>query len=104
MYLQGYNIDIVYRKGHLHSNVDALSRPFLAATVVSGEQTLNDDDTIIEAYEDSHLMHYLKFKKLLPGASKRQIRRVMKLSEKYKLDLSHNVLFYRKSVYESTSN
>ena len=97
MYLQEYNFDIVYRQGHLHSNFDALSRPVLAATVVSGEQTLNDDDTIIEAYDDSHLMHYLKFKKLLPGASNRQIKRVMKLSDKYKLDLSQNILFYRKS-------
>jgi hypothetical protein len=42
-------------------------------------------------------MHYLKFKTHLPGASKRQLKRIMRLVTKYKLDLGSNTLYYRKN-------
>jgi hypothetical protein len=99
MYLQEYTFDIVYRKGHLHTNVDAVSRPVLAAAVISNtkQEEDADNDKTLEAYDDSHLLYYLQFKKLMPGASKRQIKRVTKLNNNYKLDLATNTLFYRKS-------
>ncbi len=99
MYLQEYTFDIVYRKGHLHTNVDAVSRPVLAAAVISNtkQEEDADNDKTLEAYDDSHLLCYLQFKKLMPGASKRQIKRVTKLNNNYKLDLATNTLFYRKS-------
>jgi hypothetical protein len=82
MYLQEYTFDIVYRKGHQHTNVDAVSRTVLAAAVISNtkQEEDADNDKTLEAYDDSHLLYYLQFKKLMPGASKRQIKRVTKLN------------------------
>jgi hypothetical protein len=82
MYLQEYTFDIVYRKGHQHTNVDAVSRTVLAAAVISNtkQEEDADNDKTLEAYDDSHLLCYLQFKKLMPGASKRQIKRVTKLN------------------------
>ena len=98
MYLQEYDFDIVYRKGKKHGNVDAISRPVLTATVEINAIDANCEQKILEPYEDSHLLHYLKHKKHLPGTSKRQIKRILKLTDNYKLDSASNELFYRKSI------
>jgi hypothetical protein len=98
MYLQEYQFDVVYRKGTLHSNVDAISRPVLTVSILNNNEIDdNDDNKNIEAYNDSYLTHYLKFKTHLPGASKRQLKRIMRLVTKYKLDLGSNTLYYRKN-------
>jgi hypothetical protein len=98
MYLQEYQFDVVYRKGTLHSNVDAISRPVLTVSILNNNEIDdNDDKKNIKAYNDSYLMHYLKFKTHLPGASKRQLKRIMRLVTKYKLDLGSNTLYYRKN-------
>jgi len=88
----------VYRKGTLHSNVDAISRPVLTVSIFNNNKIDDhDDNKNIEAYDDSYLMYYLKFKTHLPGASKRQLKRIMRLVTKYKLDLGSNTLYYRKN-------
>jgi hypothetical protein len=90
MYLQEYQFDVVYRKGCSHTNVDAISRPVLTVSVVTSNiiDTDGDDNKIVEVY--SHLLYFLKFKKHLPVASKRQIKRIDNLCQKYKLDVSTN--------------
>ena len=99
MYLQEYKFVIVYRKGALHSNVDAVSRPVLIAKIDSSNELLDngEEEKIVEAYEDSYLLHFLKFKKHLPGASKRQIKRISRMSLKYKIDPSTKTLYYKSS-------
>ena len=104
MYLQEYTFDVVYRKGKLHANVDALSRPVLAVTCCMMKKLTDEGEhgedisKIIDAREDSYLLYYLQHKKHLPGASNRQVKRVMNMCDHYMLDLSSNVLYFRKRV------
>ncbi|CAF0975641.1 unnamed protein product [Brachionus calyciflorus] len=77
-YLHGVKLNGVNR-----SNVDALSRPvesinFNIKTVV--------EDTIaksLDPWEDEPLIHYLKFGRFISGTSKKQIKRITSLAQKY---------------------
>ena len=93
MYLQEYTFDVVYRKGSSHGNVDTISRPVLTI-----QESFDDDDIIkiLDPYEDETLLYFLRYKKHMSGVSKRQIKRVTKLLQHYKL-IGEN-LFYRKKV------
>jgi hypothetical protein len=94
IYLQEYDFNIVYRKGKHHGNVDAVSRPVLTAIAVT---MVAKEHKTIEPYDDSYLLYYLTNNKHLPGASKRQTKRVLQLLDKFKFDTVSNTLFYRKS-------
>ena len=83
--LQDFDHKIIHRKGSIHGNADALSRPVIySVTVCDDEFDLNYKN--LEIYEDKCLLHFLQFGKHLAGISKKQIKRVNKLSEKIVLD------------------
>ena len=95
IYLQEYNFDIVYRNGSSHGNVDALSRPVLVAKAKQVLPEIVDENIkTMDPYEDEALLHYLTFRRHVSGASKKQIKRVEKLSNQYQL--IENVLWYTK--------
>ena len=86
LYLQAYQFDIVHRKGRVHSNVDALSRPVLACELigkVTGEE--EKSSKILDPFEDEALLYYLRHGKNKAGIGKNQARRVLKESERYEL-------------------
>lgn len=87
--LQSYDFEIVHRKGVNHSNVDALSRPVFIAGV-SIDESLKQ----VDPYEDSVLMHFLKYKTFEPGTSKSQVKRVSIIAERFKM--IYGKLFYKK--------
>lgn len=89
IFLQTYEFDIVYRQGKKHQNVDALSRAFDVNLIelYSTEVDEEADSTVkkLDIYEDSGFMHYAESMKFLPGTTKKQCKRIKKLSKKYKL-------------------
>lgn len=90
IYLQAYDFEIIHRAGRKHSNVDALSRPVMF--IQKAQATKEDDDSnekSLDPYDDESLMHYLKIKRHQPGSSKKRIKKVIKLSEKYKFEDNH---------------
>jgi len=83
IYLQSYDCEIIHRKGVNHSNVDALSRPvesinFTIKTVVEDTSAKS-----LDPWEDESLIHYLKFGRFISGTSKKQIKRITSLVQKY---------------------
>ncbi|CAF1107876.1 unnamed protein product, partial [Brachionus calyciflorus] len=83
IYLQSYDCEIIHRKGVNHSNVDALSRPvesinFTIKTVVEDASAKS-----LDPWEDESLIHYLKFGRFISGTSKKQIKRITSLVQKY---------------------
>ena len=101
MYLQAFRFIIAYRQGVLHTNVDALSRPVLALLACKYPEyqnvtTLDVSQKALDPYEDSTLLHYLQFKRLPKGSSKKQVKRIEKLADHYQLH--DNELQFRKDV------
>ena len=91
--LQEFDHKITHRKGALHGNADALSRPVVyRVSVKEDEFDLNYKN--LEFYEDKCLLHFLEFGKHLNGISKKQIKRVNVLSEK--IVMNENKLFLKK--------
>jgi hypothetical protein len=90
--LQEFSFDIEYKKGVLHVNADALSRPVLV------KQILDDDsnEKNLDPYDNEALLQYIEFRRHMNGVSKKQIKRVEKLAQHY--TLSEGVLMYRKDV------
>jgi hypothetical protein len=86
IYLQSYNFEIIHPKGTNHTNVDALSRPVLNAEVVQQEDEDDESAKNLDVYEDDGLKHYLKYGRHMNGISKKQAKRIEKLSEKYTLE------------------
>ena len=61
IYIQAYNFEIIHRKGKIHSNVDALSRPVLMIENTS-ELIMNDsDETNLDVYDDEYLICNLQY-------------------------------------------
>ena len=79
--LQQFDYEIIHRSGNIHKNADAISRPVLLTEIMNNENNLEkyDEETSLknsDPYEDGCLMHYLKYKKHINGASKKQLKRV----------------------------
>ena len=94
IYLQASDYNIIHRRGILHSNVDALSRP---VNNIEIEEVASDDDedaVQYEPFENMPLMHYLKFGRHISGASRNQINKIRKLILHFKL--FGNLLKYKK--------
>ena len=98
IYLQAYEFEIVHRRGVIHSNADALSRPVLILTRAMKQIDQEDDITTknLDPYDDETLLYYLKFKKYMSGVSKKQKKRVEALSDYYSLD-ENEQLWYAKT-------
>jgi acyl-CoA-binding protein len=87
-YLQGSTFNILHRKGILHSNVDAISRPVLTIDIQTLQNDSDDENVRSlknDPHENSALMHYIKYKKCVSGSSNKQCKKVVKLATKYKL-------------------
>ena len=86
LYLQAYDFEIIHRKGKKHTNVDALSRPVLMSEKAVEEVIEEISPKTLDPYEDEHLLHFLKYGKHRVGASKNQVKGVLKEAEFYKLE------------------
>jgi hypothetical protein len=59
---QGYEFDIVHRKGILHSDADALSRPVLVNAITNVESNADEPSAkSLDLFEDNALLHFLRF-------------------------------------------
>ena len=93
IYLQSYEFEIIHRKGNIHSNVDALSRPVVNLIELRDRSEEHFSPKYLDPYKDKALMHFLKFDRHMPGASNKQVKRLEKLSSK--LLWSEDKLLYR---------
>lgn len=95
IYLQAYMFEIIHRKGNVHENVDALSRPVLLSSIMRNEDEDDEKTKILDPWDDDLLMHFLKYRKFISGISKKQRKRVERREPLFKLE--NDVLWYRKS-------
>jgi hypothetical protein len=81
--------------GKSHSNVDALSRPVLACSILISEDT---DSSVkdLDPYENEGLLYFLTHRKHLEGQSRNQVRRIDNNIDHYKL--VKDTIYYRKDV------
>ncbi|CAF0985550.1 unnamed protein product [Brachionus calyciflorus] len=93
--LQTFDFEIIHRKGVLHSNVDALSRPVMIAEITDN----NEEDLstkYLDPYQDSHLLHFFKYNRNPERSSKKQVKRVSRLSKHF--TLKEDTLYFRKFI------
>ena len=87
--LQAYDFKITHKAGKAHTNVDALSRPVLPS-ILSTRVTNGPEAEIsiksLDPYEDEGLLYFLKYRKFLSGSSSKQIKRLEKLVDLFKLE------------------
>jgi hypothetical protein len=102
IYLQAYDFEIIYKKGTLHTNVDALSRPPPIESHKDHQQILaiavNTDESAksLDPFEDEALLHFLKYVRHMSGASNKQVSRVDRLEKHYMF--VDNELFFRRDI------
>ena len=91
MFLQEYQFTIKYLPGKENSGADAASRPVLAIVTRSRQQDYEQKSElekegykIIDPYEDLALLHYLKYDKHNDGTSKNQVKRILKIKDKFR--------------------
>ena len=91
LFLQSYDYEIIHRKGKIHVNVDALSRPNIVMNSFGIFNTEVDSSLkLIDRYENEGLIHYLKYKNHLNGLSIKQMKLTNKLEKSYKLIIDNN--------------
>ena len=97
LYLQIYDFEIIHRKGLSHTNVDVLSRPVLLASENECFEEIEEQEFVQpDPYEDETLIYFLKFARYPNGCSKKQIKRIKKIIQHYKL--VNDELRYRKLI------
>ena len=88
LYLLPYQITFIHRPGTQCSNVDALSRCLYEDNNIQINSTSIQDEPetskILDPYEDSFLMHYLKYGTFIPGSSQQQCKRIHRVAPHYK--------------------
>ena len=94
--LSQFDFDIKHRSGKTHTNEDALSRPVLLTTEIQSNDLIEESLKLADPYEDEPLLFYLKFRKHAPGTSKKQVKRVERSAELYKL-LDNGEIIARKN-------
>ena len=105
IFIQGFDFELIYRKGSDNQVADFLSRPvrdlitenteklFSIETNEFDEEELNSRN--IDALDDDSLIHYLTYGRHMDGISQKQKRRIDKIQGHYKMD---NGLWYRKNT------
>ncbi|CAF0994203.1 unnamed protein product [Brachionus calyciflorus] len=78
-----YDCEIIHRKGVNHSNVDAFSRPVESINFTTNTVVEDTSAKSLDPWEDESLIHYLKFGRFIPGTSKKQIKSITSLVQKY---------------------
>ena len=71
----------MHKKGKLHTNADALSRPVINYVRVEDDE---EGSKNLDPYDDDTLIFYLKYKKHLDGNSKKRVKRIEKEQENFK--------------------
>jgi hypothetical protein len=99
VYLMAYKFNIIYRKGRVHQNADALSRPVEEISKI--EEIVDEDDTVdnyknIDPYENDALMYYLKMNKHMSGLSRKRLNLINRLANHFKL--VNETLYYRDDI------
>ena len=97
--LQSYDFKITHKAGKAHTNVDAVSRPVLPVIdlIIKEPEEENEHGVkSLDAWEDIGLLHFLKYRRHSNGASSKQVRRIEKLFDHFKLE--GDTLFYRKNI------
>lgn len=96
-YLQRFSFTIEYRKGSKHANVDALSRPVLAAKAITAPSAQEDiSSKSLDPMEDALLLHYLKFKRFTPKTTRKQCNRIRKIADNY--EWKNDKLFIKQKI------
>jgi Integrase zinc binding domain len=104
--LQEYTFDIEYKKGQMHSNADAISRPPIDENTISDQRlkpeqlflNINTDQVIdnLEPYDNESLIYYLRNGKYKSGSSNKNVKKIEKLIKHYILD--GDTLKYRSDI------
>jgi len=94
LFLQQYKFKLIHRKGTLHGDADAISRPVINS-IEFEEDVLDSKEINTDPHEDDALKYFLKFKKCPDGLSNKQSKRVKKLAPHFIIDGS--LLKYRKN-------
>lgn len=90
IYLQAYDFEIIHLKGLIHSNSDTLSRPVLSVnTIRVDDSEANVSAKALEPYDDDALMHFLRYKRHLPGLSANRIKNTEKLTKHLELSINN---------------
>ncbi len=89
-YLQAYDMEIIHRKGLVHSNADALSRPVCC---INSEQISDESFMGLELYENEGLITYLLYKKHIGGLPKNKVKKIENLAKYYEID-ENGQLYY----------
>lgn len=100
--LQPFDYKIIHRAGKKHMNADALSRPICTIQIAQAKENTNKDNSNeanlsaaeLDPYEDSFLVHFLKFGTFINGSSNNQKKRVFKLAKNYKYD--NDIIYFIK--------
>ena len=101
--LQAYDFKIIHKAGKAHTNVDALSRPVLPSILSTRFLKVPEaeiSNKTLDPYEDEGLLYFLKHRKFLSGSSSKQIKRVEKLVDHFKM-VGDNLL-YKKNLSDTT--
>ena len=96
IYLQVYNFEIIHRKGVLHSNADALSRPPDAE--IESLYLIDIEKVELDVYKNEHLKKFVCTGWHMTGASKKQVKKVETLAKHYYYSLLENEVYYRKNT------
>ena len=103
LYLASFNIEIIHRKGTLHTNVDILSRPVLMIPNLEGKSLVTQsepdaNDKQMDVYDNEALKQFLTTGQHIAGRSKRNCKHIEKLAQQYKF--VNNRFYYNKAGQE----
>ena len=96
VYLQMYDFTIIPRRGSQHANADALSRPVVDDDIENCYR-MEIETVELDIYKNEHLNVYVRTKKHLSGASKKQISKIERYSKKHKYKAEVDEFYYRKN-------
>ncbi len=81
IFLSQFDFELLHREGKSHCNTDFCSRPILLSNSLHDDEHKSQDP-----FNNGALMYYLEYKKFKRGTARRQINKVTKLAEIYKLE------------------
>ena len=81
-------MEIIHRKGLVHSNADALSRPVCVC-----RQELDEGFMTLELYENEGFLTYLKYKKHVSGLTKSKVKKIEQVAKNYEIDENDQLIY-----------
>ena len=95
LYISHLKFKILHRPGKANGVADALSRPVLLSHPVLYSNHLSIEEASVKTldpYEDACLLSYLKNRRHIPGASRKQVKRIEKHAPFFKLNDDDTIL------------